>query len=238
LVLRILLALLLTAAAYLYWDARVPGLPLTAWQIDRYLDPAQPRHRIEAALQQLRSPHPGLARLREHPDARVRAEVARLAPATAQLEDPSPWVRFRAALALERNEPTAARPVLLAALRAAAIFAADSGAVEWRLAEGASLGMGEELGTIDGRPFVCPVPGRLARRYVVVGQPLRPGQRLADVVLADEWQGAALDALGRIGLPVDIDEIRLFQSEKYPNTVQRAAAGAIERIQARRPRVW
>jgi HEAT repeat protein len=238
LVLRILLALLLTAAAYLYWDARVPGLPLTAWQIDRYLDPAQPRHRIEAALQQLRSPHPSLARLREHPDARVRAEVARLAPVAAQLEDRSPWVRFRAALALERNEPTAARPVLLAALRATAVFATEAGALEWRLAEGAGLAAGEALGSINGRPVPCPLPGRLAHRYVLTGEAVRPGRRLADIVLADPWQGAALDALGRIGLPVDIDEIRLFQSEKYPNTVQRAAAGAIERIQARRPRVW
>ncbi len=231
--LRILLALLLAAAAYLYWDARVPGVPLTAWQIDRFLDPAQSRHRIEAALRQRNGPHPGLDRLREHPEAAVRAEVARLAPVAGQLEDRSPWVRFRAALALERSEPTAVRPVLLAALRAAAVFAADSGAVEWRLAEGASLGMGEELGTIDGRPFACPVPGRLARRFVVVGQPVRPGQRLADVVLADEWQVAALVALGRVGLPVDVDEIRQFGGEKFPSRVRQAAAAAVGAIQAR-----
>ena len=236
--LRILLALLVTAAAYLYWDARVPGVPLTAWQIDRYLDPAQPRHRIEAALRDLNGPHPGLARLREHPDATVRAEVARLAPVVAQLEDRSPWVRFRAALALERNEPTAARPVLLAALRATAVFATDAGALEWRLAEGASLAAGEVLGSIDGRPVPCPVPGRLARRYVPTGEAVRPGRRLADIVLTDPWQVAALDALGRIGLPVDIDEIRLFQSEKYPITVQRAAARAIGNIQSIRPLVW
>lgn len=231
--LRILLALLLAAAAWLYWDARVPGVPLTSWQVDRYLDPAQPRHRILAALRHWNGPHPRLASLRQYPDPLVRAEVARLAPAAAQLEDPSPWVRFRAALALERNEPTAARPVLLAALRAAAVFAADSGAVEWRLAEGASLGMGEELGTIDGRPFVCPVPGRLARRFVVVGQPVRPGQRLADVVLADEWQVAALAALGRVGLPVDAGEIRQFESEKFPAPVRQAARAAAAAMQAR-----
>jgi hypothetical protein len=233
LALRIVLFLLVASASWFYWDARIPGVPLTTWQVDRYLDPAQPPHRIHAALRQLSGPHPALAGLRRYGDAAVRAEVARLAPAPDQLEDPSPWVRFRAALALERNEPTAVRPVLLAALRASAVFAEESGALQWRLAEGARVAAGEELGTLDQRPFVSPVPGRLVRRYVQTGEPVRPGQRLADVALADEWQVAALTTLGRIGLAIDADEIRLFRSQKYPPPVQQAAAAAVEQIQSR-----
>jgi len=233
LAIRILLLLLVAAAGWFYWDARIPGAPLTNWQVDRFLDPAQPPHRIHAALRQLSGPHPALASLRGYGDARVRAEVARLAPAVGQVEDPSPWVRFRAALALERDEPTAARPVLLAALRASAVFAEESGALQWRLAEGARVEAGEELGSLDQRKFVAPVPGRLIRRYVQTGEAVRPGQRLADVTLADEWQVAALAALGRIGLAIDADEIRQFQREKYPAAVQQAATAAIEQIQAR-----
>jgi biotin carboxyl carrier protein len=233
LALRILLLLLVAATGWFYWDARLPGLPLTAWQVERYLQPAQPPHRIQAALRQLSGPHPGLANLRAHPLASVRAEAARLSPAVEQLEDRSPWVRFRAALALERNEPIATRPVLLAALRASPVFAEDAGALQWRLAEGARVEAGEELGSLDARPFAAPIPGRLVRRYVPTGEAIRPGQRLADVALADEWQVAALAALGRIGLAIDADELRLFQSERYPPAIQQAAAAAVEKIQSR-----
>lgn len=221
-------------AGWFYWDARIPGVPLTNWQVDRYLDPSQPPHRIQAALRELSgSSHPALARLRAYSDAGVRAEVARLAPSVDQLEDRSPWVRFRAALALERKEPTAARPVLLAALRASAVFAEEPGALQWRLAEGARVEAGEELGSLDQRKFVAPVPGRLAKRYVQTGEAVRPGQRLADVALSDPWQAVALVALGRIGLPIDAEEIQQFRSEKYPPVVQQAATAAVEQIQAR-----
>jgi hypothetical protein len=233
LALRILLLLLVTVTGWFYWDARISGLPLTAWQIDRYLDPTQPPHRIQAALGQLSGPHPALARLRRYPDPGVRAEVARLAPASDQLEDPSPWVRFRAAIGLQRNEAIAVRPVLLATLRAVTVFAEDPGSVQWRLAEGARLGAGEELGSVDSRVFASPVPGRLIRRYVQTGDAIRRGQRLADVAIADEWLVEALTALGRIGLPIDAEEIRLFQSEKFPPAVQQAAAAAVEQIQSR-----
>ena len=231
--LRILLLLLVTATGWLYWDARIPGVPLTAWQVDRYLDPAQPSHRIQAALRQLSGPHPALASLRGYSDAGVRAEVARFSPALEQLEDPSPWVRFRAALALEKTDPTAARPVLLAALRASAVFAAEPGSLQWRLAEGARVEVGEELGSLDQRKFIAPVPGRLVRRYVQTGETVRPGQRLADVALSDPWQAVALVALGRIGLAIDAEEIQQFRSEKYPPVVQQAATAAIEQISAR-----
>lgn len=231
--LRILLLLLASAAGWFYWDARIPGLPLTPWQVDRFLDPTQPPHRIQAALHQLSGPHPALARLRRYPDVRIRAEVARLSPAVDQLEDPSPWVRLRAAIALQRNEAIAARPILLAALRAVAVFAEDPGSVQWRFAEGVRLQAGDELGSVDSRPFASPVPGRLVRRYAQSGEAVRPGQRLADIAIADEWLVEALAALGRIGLPIDAGEIRLFQSEKYPPAVQKAAASAVEQIQSR-----
>lgn len=218
---------------WFYWDARIPGVPLTTWQINRYLHPAQPDHRIRAALRQLSEPNPLLAGLRASGNADIRAELARLAPTVEQLEDRSPWVRFRAALALERNEPTAVRPVLLAALRAFAVFAEEPGSLQWRLAEGARVEAGEELGSLDERKFVAPMPGRLVRRYMQTGEAVRPGQRLADVALADQWQVAALAALGRIGQPIDADDIRRFRSEKYPPAVQQAAAAAVEQIQAR-----
>lgn len=231
--LRILLLLLLTAISWLYWDARIPGLPLTSWQIGRYLEPTQPAHRIKATLRQLSQPHPALAALRHHPDPNVRAELTRLSPSPDQLEDPSPWVRLLAALALEQNQPTAVRPVLLAALRASAVFAEEPGNLQWRLAEGAKVSAGEALGSLDSRAVAAPVPGRLVRRYVATGEAVRPGQRLADVALADQWQVAALAALGRIGQSIDAEEIRRFQSERYPPSVQQAAAAAVENIQSR-----
>ena len=231
--LRILLSLLLAATAGLYWDARIPGLPLTSWQVDRFLDPAQSPHRIRRALSQIAKPHVGLPALRDYPDPAVRAVVARWTPTTSQLEDPSPWVRLNAALALERNEPIAARSVLLASLRPSTLFASEAGQMQWRLAEGARVESDEELGSYNGTPLGAPWPGRLLKRYVQSGDALKPGQRIADVALADNWQTGALDCLGRIGLPVDADTLHVFESEKYPTAVQRAAAAAIQQILSR-----
>ncbi len=231
--LRILLSILLAAAGWLYWDARIPGLPLTSWQVDRLLDPAQPPHRIRRAISQLTGPHPALPALRGYPDPAIRAVVARWTPDPAQLEDSSPWVRLNAALALERNEPLAARSVLLATLRPAVLFASEAGQMQWRLAEGAQVETKDELGTYNGQSLAAPWPGRLLKRYVQSGDAINPGQRIADVALADQWQIATLDALGRIGLPVDSDALHVFESEKYPTAVQRAAAAAIKHIESR-----
>ena len=231
--LRILLSLLLAATAGLYWDARIPGLPLTSWQVDRFLDPAQSPHRIRRALSQIAGPHVGLPALRDYPDPGVRAVVARWTPTTSQLEDTSPWVRLNAALALERDEPIAARSVLLTSLRPSTLFASEAGQMQWRLAEGARVESNEELGTYNGTPLGAPWPGRLLKRYVQSGDALKPGQRIADVALADNWQTGTLDSLGRIGLPVDSDTLHVFESEKYPTAVQRAAAAAIQQILSR-----
>ncbi len=235
--LRILLPILLAATVWLYWDARIPGLPLTSWQVDIFLDPAQPPHRIRRAMSQITGPHVRLLALRSYSDPAVRAVAARWAPATSQLEDISPWVRLNAALALERNEPIASRSVLLASLRPVTLFASEAGQMQWRLAEGASVETSDELGTSNGTPLGALWPGRLLKRYVQSGDALKPGQRIADVSLADHWQTAALDSLGRIGLPVDSDALHVFESEKYPTAVQRAAAAAIRQIQSRPPKI-
>lgn len=231
--LRILLSILLAAVGWLYWDARIPGLPLTSWQVDRFLDSAQPPHRIRRALGQLSGSHPALPALREYPDPAVRAVVARWTPSPSQLEDTSPWVRLNAALALVRDEPIAARSVLLASLRPVTLFASETGQMQWRLAEGARVDTNDELGTYNGVPLGALWPGRLLKRYAQTGETLKPGQRLADVALADSWQIAALEALGRIGLAVDSDALHVFESEKYPTAVQRAATAAIQHIQSR-----
>jgi len=233
LALRILLSILLAAIGWMYWDARIPGLPLTSWQVDRFLDPSQPPHRIRRAASQLAVPHSALPALRGYPDPATRAVVARWRPDQSHLEDPSPWVRLHAALALERNEPVAARSVLLATLRPSVLFASEAGQMQWRLPEGARVDINDQLGTYNGQPLAAPWPGRLLKRYVQSGDALKPGQRIADVALADQWQTATLDALGRIGLPVDFDALHVFESEKYPTAVKRAAAAAIQQIQSR-----
>ncbi len=218
---------------WLYWDARIPGLPLTSWQVDRFLDPSQPPHRIWRALGQISVSHLALPALRGYPDPAVRAVVARWTPAPSQLEDTSPWVRLNAALALERNEPIAARSVLLASLHPVTLFASEAGQMQWRLAEGARVDINDELGTYNGIPLGALWPGRLRKRYAETGGTLKPGQRIADIALADSWQTAVLEALGRIGLPVDFDALHVFESEKYPTAVQRAATAAIQQIQSR-----
>ncbi len=184
-------------------------------------------------MSQVTGPHVRLPALRGYSDPAVRAVVARWAPATTQLEDVSPWVRLNAALALERNEPIASRSVLLASLRPVTLFASEAGQMQWRLAEGARVETSDELGTYNGTPLGAPWPGRLLKRYVQSGDPIKPGQRIADVALADDWQTTALDALGRIGLPVDVDALHVFESEKYPTSVKRAATSAVQQVQSR-----
>lgn len=231
--LRALVILLVAATGWLYWDGRIPGLPLTSWQVDRFLAPDQSARRIRMALGQVKGAHPALPALRQHPEAVVRAEVARLAASVDQLEDRSPWVRLRAGLALAKKEPVATRPVLLASLRPFTVFAAEAGPLAWRLAEGARVEMDEELGTLNGVALLAPLPGRLVRRYAQSGDGLRVGQRVGDVAIAEEWELAILGALGGIGIANDVDELRGLLSQKYPTAVRQAAAAAIEAIEKR-----
>lgn len=230
---RYLLPVLLAAVSWLYWDARIPGIPLLNWQVEKFLDPVEDPRRILRALFQVRSLHPALPALAKHPHPGVRARVARLAPSIAYFEDYSPWVRLQAALGLALQEPQACRPVLRSALRPHIVFASNSGLLTGITPAGKSVEAGESIGSIGPHLLAAPLPGRILRWYISEGESISPGQRVADVQLPEEVLVNIVEVLGRIGALTDVSDLRILAGSNSPDRLRIAASEALRQIQAR-----
>ncbi len=253
----------LVLVPFLFWRGTWFGRPLTAQEIEQYLnDDPKPRH-VQHAMVQI-SQHigrgdagverwyPRLCALRRSPVIELRVTDAWLmgqdnrSQAFHQalldmLQDSEPIVRRNAALSLARFADPAGRPELRAMLRSYAVQAPGSGALRYRLQVRDPVERGALLARLETGSGVAvevrsPLPGKIERKMAVEGAPVKQGEEILLIEPSADQVWEALRALYLVGTAEDLAGVERFARPppEWPARIGEQAQLTARQIRERR----
>jgi hypothetical protein len=238
---------------FLFWKQTWFGQRLTDEQITEYLsENEKPRH-IQQALVQIEERieqgdasverwYPRMAELKDSPIAELRVTLAWVLGTDNQsglfhetllemLDDGALLVRRNAALSLVRFGDASGRKEILQMLEPITVHANETGVLDYRLDEGASVETGTVLARVartDGSAVEVrsPAPGRISGQHLEDGAPVAAGDAIATLAPADGhvWEG--LRALLLVGEAEDLQLVERFvhsSEEEYPARIREQA---------------
>jgi hypothetical protein len=222
---------------FLFWHGTWFGRQLTDGELDQYIhDQQKPRH-IQHALVQLgermgrRDPsaqrwYPDAVRLASSPVEEIRntdawimgqdntrAEFHRaLLP---MLKDPSPMVRYNAALSLVRFSDASGRPQLIEMLQPVKVNAPQAGRVTDLAKVGEAIRQNGTIAKLDVKGSTVavrsPIAGRVRSFSAARGAQALAGSELAVMDPAPEQVWEALRALYLVGEKEDLPAVRAYE---------------------------
>jgi biotin carboxyl carrier protein len=246
---------------FLFWHRTWFGRELTDRELDQFIhDQQKPRH-IQHALVQLGERiqrhdasaqrwYPDAVRLASSPVEEVRNTDAWIMgqdnsrPEFHQallpmLNDPSPMVRYNAALSLVRFGDASGRPQLLEMLRPVKVSAPQAGRVTDLAKVGEAIRQGGTIAKVDVNgssvEVRSPIAGRVQSFSVARGAQVQSGTDLAMMDPSPEQVWEALRALYLVGQKEDLPAITPYEKSQ-PNMPDRVRDQAVQTEKAIRER--
>jgi biotin carboxyl carrier protein len=238
---------LLILLPFLFWYYTWFGRPLSDTQLDACFAEASKPRRAQHALVQLDQRlsrgqpvarwYPEVLRQASSPSLELRETAAwfmgedRTYPPFHEallglIHDPEPAVRRNAALSLAAFDDGAARPELVAMLRAFTITAPVAGTVKYRLKLGDYVNPGTLVARLGEAEVRSPVPGEVRDLESQNGATVKPGDSVVTLAADPQHVFQALRALYLVGQQPDLEEVRRFTrpAAGMPDTVTRQAS--------------
>ena len=259
-----LISLVLAALAALLVMLARPLLtktPLPPPEIAHYLEDTSSQRQTQRALMQVaqeisrdnrtaRQWYPAVLRLASNSDPGLRQTAIWVMghdpkssefhqAVTRSLNDPTPLVRWNAAVALVKFGDPSCRPQLREMLRPFRLVSPAAGALRYKRKEHVYVESGSKIAIVEdgdsSTVISAPLTGFLDQRLVTEGAKVKSGDALALFLPGQEQVSEALRALALLGQLDDLPDVERYGKSPsvLPDAVQKQARTAAEEIRKR-----